>query len=277
MHEHADPLRFPLQHHLDVLTTQAGWHLDPDALDPTLALFGELVTTLIDATARHATATHLWHLLDGPLSFLLEVITGGPIDNHDAELLLLATLLQLRERMRQQREQAAQDVSDTCDKLNAVGLTTPVTGDFPPHRSGRTDRDTAVVAALVDAGFVAGLTEHRANSINYQTACDGDTVRADLAADGCSTLHSTGTGADAPWQVTASGSVLARPLAALIRARTTADHQPTGAASTPPHPDRDCNAAVDPPRTDPPWVNTRPASSTGPETAGRQPHGRLGL
>ena len=33
MPEHTDPLRFPLQHHLDALTTRAGWFIEPDALD----------------------------------------------------------------------------------------------------------------------------------------------------------------------------------------------------------------------------------------------------
>ncbi|MEV4511555.1 hypothetical protein AB0K00_21585 [Dactylosporangium sp. NPDC049525] len=205
MPQHTDPLRFPLQHHLDAHTKSAGWHIGPDALDPTHPRLGPLVTTLIEATARDAAATHLWHLLDAPLSFLLEVIGDGPIDNHEGDLLQLITLLQLRGRTREQREEAAADISDTCEALHAVGMTTPITADITWHSGGQTDCGTAVLAALVDAGFLADLTEHRA-ARRHQAVIGGDSVHADLAADGGFTLHSTGHDGSPPWHITATGS-----------------------------------------------------------------------
>jgi hypothetical protein len=93
MPEHIDPLRFPLQHHLAALTTAAGHTIDPDAFDPTLTAFGDLIARLLDATGRHATATHLWHLLDGPLTFLVEILGDGPIDEHEDDLQQLMGLL----------------------------------------------------------------------------------------------------------------------------------------------------------------------------------------
>ncbi|GAA3302484.1 hypothetical protein Dvina_51530 [Dactylosporangium vinaceum] len=263
MPEHTDPLRFPLQHHLDAHTTSAGWHIGPDALDPTDPRLGSLVTTLIEATARSAAATHLWHLLDAPLSFLLEVIGDGPIDNHEGDLLQLLTLLQLRGRMREQREEAAADVSDACEALHAVGMTTPVTADITWHSGGQADRRTAVLAALVDAEFLAELTEHRA-ARRYQAVVAGDTVHADLAVDGSFTLHSTGHDGSPPWHITASGSTPARFLAALIRACTTPDADPRIPASTPAHPGDGPTAA-----------STHTAEQT--ETTGEHPHGHLGL
>ena len=219
MPEHTDPLRFPLQQHLDALTTRAGWFIEPDALDPTLAMFGDLVTTLIDAAARHAAATHLWHLFDGPLTFLIEVIGDGPIDTHEADLLQLTALVQLRERVRAQREQATHDIADTCDTLNAVGLTTPTTDDLPSQPPpGQADRDATVLAALAEAGFLALLTEHRAPTRRYQLAVGGDTVHADLAAEGGLTLHNTGSDSHPHWRITAGRTVPAQLLAALVGA-----------------------------------------------------------
>ncbi|GAA0902958.1 hypothetical protein [Virgisporangium aurantiacum] len=217
MPEHTDPLRFPLQHHLDAITAETGWFIEPDALDPTLAMFGDLVTALIDAAARHAAATHLWHLLDGPLTFLLEVIGDGPIDTHEPDLLQLTELVRLRERVRAQREQATHDIADACDALNTVGLTAPTTDDLPSQPpQGQADRDATVLAALAEAGFLAVLTEHRATTRRYQLAVGGDTVHADLVADGGLTLHSTGSDSHPNWQITADRTVPARLLAALV-------------------------------------------------------------
>src|SRR5690348_4603076 len=150
MPEHTDPLRFPLQHHLDAITAEASWFIDPDALDPTLAMFGDLVSTLIDAAARHAAATHLWHLLDGPLTFLIEVLGGGPIDDHQPLLLQLTALVRQRERVRAQREQATHDSADACDTLHAVGLATSTAEDLPSRRPAhdQAGRDATVLAAL---------------------------------------------------------------------------------------------------------------------------------
>jgi hypothetical protein len=219
MPERTDPLRFPLQHHLDALTASAGWCIEPDALDPTLAMFGDLVTALIDAAARHAAATHLWHLLDGPLTFLIEVIGDGPIDTHETDLLQLTELVRLRERVREQREQATQGITDACDTLNAVGLTTPTAGHLPSQPpQGQADRDATVLAALAEAGFLAALTEHRDATRRYQLAVGGDIIHADLAADGGLTLHSTGSDSHPHWQIIAGRTVPARLLAALIGA-----------------------------------------------------------
>jgi hypothetical protein len=273
MPEHADPLRFPLQQHLDALTARAGWFIEPDALDPTLAMFGDLVTALIDAAARHAAATHLWHLLDGPLTFLLEVISDGPIDTHEPDLLQLTELLHLRERTREQREQATHDLADACDTLNAVGLAIPTADDLASQiQRGQAGRDATVLAALVEAGFLAALTEHRATTRRYQLARLGDTIHADVDADGSFTLHSTGSDSHPHWQLTANRTVPAQLLAALVRACADAgQHEPDiTAAPMPQHSDRS-------PATDrPPVASAPPAAThtTDTDTTGDDPHGR---
>lgn len=272
MPEHADPLRFPLQHHLDALTAQAGWCIEPEALDPTLAMFGDLVTALIDAAARHAAATHLWHLLDGPLTFLLEVISDGPIDTHEPGLLQLTELLHLRERTRELREQATHDLADACDTLNAVGPATPTADDLAsPIQRGQAGRDATVLTALVEAGFLAALTEHRATTRRYQLGRRGDTVHADLAADGSFILHSTGSDSHPHWQLTASRTVPAQLLAALVRACASAgQHEPNHTAPPmPQHTDR--SPATDPPVAPAPPTDTH---TTDTETTGEHPHGR---
>lgn len=122
-----------------------------------------------------------------------------------------------------------------------------------------------MLAALVDAGFLAELTEHRA-ARRYQAVGAGDTVHAGLATDGGFTLHSTGHDGSPPWHVTATGSTPARLLAALIRACTAPDADPRVPAPMSAHPD-DGPAAG----------GAHPAEPSEPETTGEHPHGYLGV
>ncbi|MFC5007204.1 hypothetical protein ACFPIJ_56535 [Dactylosporangium cerinum] len=233
-----DLLRFPLQRHLTALAWHVGHDLNPDALDPTLPAFGELVSLLVDAAGRHAAATHLWHQFDEPLTFLLEVISDGPIDTHEADLQQLTALLHLRKQLLQQRQQAIRDVADACRGLTVAGVTTATRHTPAPLDPPR--RDAAPLAALDDAGFLAVLDEHRTTTRGYRLhhssaedhtsqhddLCVG-AVHADLGADGALFLSGAADGNGDPWHITASESAPTHLLTALLRACTpSADRAP---------------------------------------------------
>jgi hypothetical protein len=123
---------------VQALTIHAGFTIDTNELDATIAHDPDLIADWVRAAADYLTCTHLRNLLDSPIEFLRAEITASDLNDIDIYVHMLAELVERRQSLAEQADRTSAKLTAACQALRGSGLMWPTPGsgpDQPPDTS----------------------------------------------------------------------------------------------------------------------------------------------
>jgi hypothetical protein len=137
-----DPTPLDLTPYLQQLAEKVGYQLDWNELDAVCANHPQLVTSWVDAAARHTGLAHARSLLAGPAAYLREQVGAGDFDDTTGcEVAMLFGLHEHDQHLDTLQARATADFATCCQQLAeaGTGLTWPKDQPVDPPTSQPAD------------------------------------------------------------------------------------------------------------------------------------------